>query len=135
MSDQASAIPLCASADLADGGRAHVFDLLEYGQPARGFVLRHGGKVIGYLNQCAHVPAEMDWKEGQFLDDSGQWILCSIHGAVYEPASGYCVGGPCRGSWSDFSIRMSLPPPCPEAAGPAFRSRRASPRTGSPPRG
>lgn len=95
--DQTPAIPLCASADLADGGRAHVFDLLEYGQPARGFVLRHGGQVVGYLNQCAHVPAEMDWKEGQFLDDSGQWIICSIHGAVYEPSSGYCVGGPCRG--------------------------------------
>lgn len=91
------AVPLCASADLADGGLAHVFDLLEYGQPARGFVLRHGGQVVGYLNQCAHVPAEMDWKEGQFLDDSGQWIICSIHGAVYEPATGYCVGGPCRG--------------------------------------
>jgi nitrite reductase/ring-hydroxylating ferredoxin subunit len=91
------AVPLCASEALQEGGLAHVFDLLEHGQPARGFVLRFQGQVVGYLNQCAHVPAEMDWKAGQFLDDSGQWIICSIHGAVYEPDSGHCVGGPCRG--------------------------------------
>ena len=88
---------LCASDDLADGGRGHVFDVLEHGQPARAFALRHGGRVVAYLNQCAHVPAEMDWQEGEFLDDSGRWILCAIHGAAYEPATGYCVAGPCHG--------------------------------------
>lgn len=88
---------LCDSSALADGGDAYVFDLLEYGQPVRAFVLRHDGRVVGYLNRCAHVPAEMDWQPGKFLDDSGRWILCSIHGAAYEPASGYCVAGPCVG--------------------------------------
>jgi hypothetical protein len=24
-----------------------------------------------------------------------RWILCSTHGAAYEPADGHCVGGPC----------------------------------------
>jgi phenylpropionate dioxygenase-like ring-hydroxylating dioxygenase large terminal subunit len=24
-----------------------------------------------------------------------RWILCSTHGAAYEPADGRCVGGPC----------------------------------------
>ena len=28
---------LCPSAELAEKGRAHVFELLHYGQPARGF--------------------------------------------------------------------------------------------------
>lgn len=90
-------VTLCPSTALVDGGRAHVFDLLEYGRPARGFVLRHDGRVVGYLNQCAHVPAEMDWNEGQFLDDSGRWIVCAIHGATYDPADGICIAGPCRG--------------------------------------
>ena len=31
---------LCASAELAERGRALVFDVLQYGQPARAFVLR-----------------------------------------------------------------------------------------------
>ena len=88
---------LCASAELADGGLAHVFDLLEYGRPARAFVLRFDGRVVGYLNRCAHVPTEMDWQEGHFLDDERRWIICSIHGAAYEPRDGRCVGGPCIG--------------------------------------
>ena len=37
----------------------------------------------------------MDWQPGEFLDADKRWILCSIHGAAYEPADGRCVGGPC----------------------------------------
>jgi Rieske [2Fe-2S] domain len=43
------------------------------------------------------VPTEMDWQAGQFLDLDKRWIICSIHGAVYEPANGHCVAGPCNG--------------------------------------
>lgn len=104
--DPPPAVALCAAADLQDGGDALVFDLLEYGQPVRGFVLRYQGVARAYLNRCAHVPAEMDWLPGKFLDDSGRWILCSIHGAAYEPTTGHCVAGPCRGkSLSMLSVR------------------------------
>ena len=96
---------LCASSDLEEGGRAYVFDVEENGRPARAFVLRHGGTVVGYLNRCAHVPAEMDWQEGQFLDADRRFILCSIHGASYDPHSGRCVGGPCgRGRLTALSV-------------------------------
>jgi len=97
MSEPLPSERLCASADLEDGGLAHVFDLLEWGQPARAFVLRFDGKPVGYINRCAHVPTEMDWQEGRFLDDDRRWIICSIHGAAYEPRNGQCVGGPCVG--------------------------------------
>jgi len=60
-------------------------------------VVRFLGTVYGYLNQCAHVPTELDWQEGQFFDHSGLYLMCATHGAVYEPESGRCVGGPCRG--------------------------------------
>jgi nitrite reductase/ring-hydroxylating ferredoxin subunit len=88
-------VALCAADALEDRGLAHVFDLLEYGRPVRGFVLRFDGRVVGYLNRCQHVPTEMDWQEGHFLDSAREWILCSIHGAAYDPADGRCVGGPC----------------------------------------
>lgn len=86
---------LCASDELAERGDAIVFDVLQYRQPARAFALRVDGKVVAYLNRCAHVPTEMDWQPGQFLDSERQFILCSIHGAAYDPGSGRCVGGPC----------------------------------------
>lgn len=93
--ERGPAQPLCASAELAERGDAVVFDVLQYGQTARAFALRIDGRVVAYLNRCAHVPAEMDWMPGQFLDADRHFILCSIHGAAYEPASGRCVGGPC----------------------------------------
>jgi nitrite reductase/ring-hydroxylating ferredoxin subunit len=86
---------LCPSAELAERGKAWVWDVLEYGRPARAFALRFDGAVVGYLNRCVHVPTELDWNPGEFLDSEQRYILCSIHGAAYEPAGGRCVGGPC----------------------------------------
>jgi nitrite reductase/ring-hydroxylating ferredoxin subunit len=90
-----AALPLCAAADLAERGQAVSFDVLLWRQPARAFALRFDGQVVAYINRCAHVPTEMDWQPGQFLDMDKRWILCSIHGAAYEPSDGRCVGGPC----------------------------------------
>jgi nitrite reductase/ring-hydroxylating ferredoxin subunit len=86
---------LCESSELAERGRAYVFDVLQWRQPARAFALRFDGRAVGYLNRCVHVPTEMDWQPGEFLDADRRFILCSIHGAAYEPSSGHCVGGPC----------------------------------------
>jgi nitrite reductase/ring-hydroxylating ferredoxin subunit len=86
---------LCRSDELAERGSALVFDVLQYGQPVRAFVLRFDGRVVAYLNRCLHVPTEMDWQPGRFLDSDKQFILCSTHGAAYEPLGGRCVAGPC----------------------------------------
>jgi nitrite reductase/ring-hydroxylating ferredoxin subunit len=86
---------LCASAELAERGRAVLFDVLLYREAVRAFALRFDGRVVAYVNRCVHVAAEMDWQPGEFLDSSRSFILCSIHGAAYEPANGRCIGGPC----------------------------------------
>lgn len=130
--------PLCASTELEERGRAWVWDVLQYGRPARAFAMRFDGRVVAYLNRCVHVPTEMDWQEGQFLDMDKRWILCSIHGASYEPANGRCVGGPCGSGrltavqvqeadgqvywYPSRDIRpvaFDEPPPAPGAAHPA----------------
>lgn len=95
MPESPGEIDLCASDALAESGRAVVFDVVLWGRPARAFALRFEGRVVAYLNRCAHVPAEMDWMPGEFLDADRQFILCSIHGAAYEPTTGRCIGGPC----------------------------------------
>ena len=86
---------LCASAELEEKGRAVLFDVLHYREPARAFALRFEGRVVAYLNRCAHVPTELDWQPGEFLDSGREFILCSIHGAAYQPHSGRCLAGPC----------------------------------------
>ncbi len=96
---------LCASEDLAERGKAVVFDVRHFREPARAFALRFEGRVVAYLNRCVHVPTEMDWQEGEFLDMNREFIMCSIHGAVYEPLGGHCVGGPCgRGRLTSLRV-------------------------------
>ena len=90
-----AAIQLCDARALEESGRAFVWNVLQFGQPVSAFALRFEGRVVAYLNRCAHVPAEMDWQPGEFFDADRRWLLCSIHGATYEPADGRCVGGPC----------------------------------------
>ncbi len=102
---QSAGIELCASQVLEERGRAWVWDVLQYGRSARAFALRFDGAVVAYLNRCVHVPTEMDWQPGEFLDIGKRWILCSIHGASYEPADGRCVGGPCgRGRLTPVAV-------------------------------
>lgn len=92
------AIPVCGSEALSDGGLAVRHDASFYGRPASVFFVRFRGVVHGYLNQCAHVPTELDWVEGQIFESTGLYLMCSMHGAIYEPDTGRCVGGPCRGA-------------------------------------
>lgn len=86
---------LCRADALVERGSALVFDVLLWREPARAFALRFDGRVVAYINRCAHVPTELDWLPGEFLDAERQTIVCSIHGARYEPGSGRCLGGPC----------------------------------------
>jgi nitrite reductase/ring-hydroxylating ferredoxin subunit len=88
-------LALCGSGELVEKGNAFVFDVLRFREPARAFALRFDGQVVAYLNRCLHVPTEMDWQPGEFLDSGREFIMCSIHGAVYEPLTGRCAGGPC----------------------------------------
>ncbi|MBC7940166.1 MAG: Rieske 2Fe-2S domain-containing protein [Chitinophagaceae bacterium] len=98
--------PLCTSVALAERGRAHGFDVLQYGRPERAFVLRFDGALRGYLNRCLHVPTQMDWQPGEFLDADRRFIVCSMHGAAYQPEDGRCVGGPCgRGRLTPVAVR------------------------------
>ena len=94
----AGAAPLarvCAADDLVEKGKGVVFDVVHFHEPARAFALRFDGRVVAYLNRCVHVPTELDWQPGEFLDGDREHIVCAIHGATYAPASGRCVGGPC----------------------------------------
>jgi nitrite reductase/ring-hydroxylating ferredoxin subunit len=69
--------------------------VLHYREPARAFAMRFDGKVVAYLNRCVHVPTELDWQPGEFLDSGKEFILCSIHWRRLRAAHGHCIGGPC----------------------------------------
>jgi nitrite reductase/ring-hydroxylating ferredoxin subunit len=86
---------ICASAELADGATGVRFELPTGSQ---GFAVRHCGTVRAYVNRCPHAGSELDWEPGRFFDESGLYLICSTHGALFEPGTGLCVAGPCRGA-------------------------------------
>jgi nitrite reductase/ring-hydroxylating ferredoxin subunit len=93
----AAARLICDAAALRDAGDGVRFEIEYHGERAPAFVVRHRGRVYAYLNRCAHVAMELDWRDGQFFDLEGRNLICSTHGALYAPASGRCLGGPCAG--------------------------------------
>lgn len=101
------AIALCAATELANGGLAVSFDVLYAGQTCRAFAIRYQGQVHAYLNRCAHVAMEMDFQPNRFFDSSGDWLICATHGALYQPQTGQCRGGPCRGGLIKITLSES----------------------------
>jgi len=89
---------VCACAQLPEGGCGVRFLVEHNGHIIPAFAVRHCGRVFAYLNRCAHKLVELDWQKGEFFDAERRYLVCATHGALYDPASGNCVGGPCRGA-------------------------------------
>ena len=106
-SDASSVIALCNAHDLVDEGDAVPFDVVYAGQTCRAFAIRHEGQPQAYLNRCTHVAMEMDYQPNKFYDLSGQWLMCATHGAYYQPDTGRCAGGPCRGGLVKIQLSES----------------------------
>ena len=85
------------SFDLHEKSLGLRFAIPQLGQFATGFVVRYHGRAHAYVNKCAHVPIELDWKQGEFFTTAKDYLICATHGAHYAPDTGYCVMGPCKG--------------------------------------
>ncbi len=88
---------ICNSEELQEKGKGVRFELPELGERVTAFVVRFNGTAYGYVNQCAHLPVELDWNAGDFFTQSQDFLICATHGAHYEPHTGHCVLGPCQG--------------------------------------
>jgi nitrite reductase/ring-hydroxylating ferredoxin subunit len=89
---------VCRSEALVDGGDGVRFEMGGDSTSHPAFAIRFAGRVHAYRNRCAHVGVELDWQPGRFFDADGIVLICSTHGALYDPATGDCRGGPCRGA-------------------------------------
>ncbi|MGH8180223.1 MAG: Rieske (2Fe-2S) protein, partial [Steroidobacteraceae bacterium] len=87
---------ICRLADLEEHG-SRAFTVGGGDWPLRGFVVRSGNDVRGYVNRCPHAGHPLDLRPGRFLTPAGALILCSSHGALFEKDGGSCLAGPCAG--------------------------------------
>ncbi len=89
---------ICPSLALEEGGRGARFRVNSLEGAERGFVVRYDGEARAFVNQCPHAFTELDWQPGLFFDEAGLYLMCSTHGALFDPANGLCIAGPCRGA-------------------------------------
>jgi nitrite reductase/ring-hydroxylating ferredoxin subunit len=89
---------ICSSAALVDGGAGVRFEVRRAGAALPAFVIRFGGTVHAYVNECRHQATELDWTPGEFFNAERLYLICATHGALYQPDTGWCVEGPCRGA-------------------------------------
>ncbi len=83
-------------AALEADGAARTFEYTDrLGQPAEGFVMRWRGELVAYQNRCPHWAVPVGFDEENFLE--GNDIVCPMHGARFNPATGECWSGPCIG--------------------------------------
>lgn len=86
-----------AVADVPPGTSAK-FPLRWRGATVEGFVVNVEGRYHAYVNRCAHAGTPLDWWPNEFFTDDGRLLICATHGALFEPDTGQCAGGPCGGA-------------------------------------
>ncbi|WP_374765116.1 Rieske (2Fe-2S) protein [Yunchengibacter salinarum] len=90
---------LCHLSDLPDhGGRALAFRD-HGGAELRLLVQRLNGTIRVFENRCPHVGTPLNLFGERFLNSDGTALICRTHGALFDPLSGRCVQGPCKGDF------------------------------------
>jgi nitrite reductase/ring-hydroxylating ferredoxin subunit len=63
------------------------------------FVCRFGKEYHAYVNECPHHHARLDWEKNNFYEPNYlKTLMCGKHGAQFDPETGVCVSGPCKGA-------------------------------------
>ncbi|MBI2205040.1 MAG: Rieske 2Fe-2S domain-containing protein [Candidatus Rokubacteria bacterium] len=86
----------CAASDVPPDTTA-TLRLVRDGRVVDAFLVHARDGYRAYVNRCPHVGTPLDLFPNEFLSDDGREIVCSTHGAIFEPATGRCLGGPCAG--------------------------------------
>ena len=71
------------------------------------FLINDHGDFHAYVNRCRHMPTPLDFIRDEFFSEGRRYLMCYTHGALYEPATGLCVGGPCKGE-SLYSLPVRI---------------------------
>ncbi|MGA1741202.1 MAG: Rieske (2Fe-2S) protein [Pseudohongiellaceae bacterium] len=61
------------------------------------FAVKKREQIFLYRNRCPHMHVPLNWEPDKFLNNSGDLIQCSTHGALFNIESGECLQGPCLG--------------------------------------
>ncbi|MDX2506969.1 MAG: Rieske 2Fe-2S domain-containing protein [Gammaproteobacteria bacterium] len=61
-------------------------------------IYRNKERAFAYINSCPHAGVPLEWNSDQFMSFDGFSLQCGTHGAQFEPSTGLCFYGPCKGA-------------------------------------
>jgi nitrite reductase/ring-hydroxylating ferredoxin subunit len=97
MSDGATPLRIASVDDVPEGGLLFTYRVGPFEES--GILLLVGGMPVAWKNLCRHLAVRLDCeRRGEITAPGSPHLVCQQHGARYDPASGECVAGPCRGS-------------------------------------
>lgn len=67
-------------------------------QPLPVVLVRWDRDIFAYRDACPHHGNRLDWGGEGFIDSNGLYLMCGKHGALFDPTTGCCIEGPCRGN-------------------------------------
>lgn len=83
--------------DIDDGG-AIALDLSFKSGRQSVIVTRKGERAAAFVNRCPHARWPLERFDGQFLFTPAGDLMCAAHGALFDPLTGACLGGPGTGA-------------------------------------
>jgi nitrite reductase/ring-hydroxylating ferredoxin subunit len=88
---------LCRLDEIGDPGGKGVAARAPDGRVVELVVVRSEGQLRAYVNSCPHVGTPLETIPDRFFTRDGRHLLCTTHGARFNPLSGRCGAGPCPG--------------------------------------
>lgn len=89
-------IVVCTNETL-DNNDFVIVDIEYFKKKHSAIVFRYLGRVYAYLNQCVHMPRQLNCEKNTVFDKDRKFLRCSMHGIVYDPVSGKSVSTMCNG--------------------------------------
>ena len=65
------------------------------------FIVRRDPDLFGYLNICPHASLPLNYREGEFLNQEGDRIVCTMHFAEFRIEDGFGTAGAAENCWLD----------------------------------
>lgn len=79
-------------------GCALLGEALIEGRSTPAIIIRSDGVVRAFLNRCPHAGWPLDTFDGRFIFAGDGSLICAAHGALFDPVTGACRGGPGTGA-------------------------------------
>lgn len=97
---------ICANGDLAEK-EFRIVPLQYKRKPITGIIFRFNQNLYAYVNQCVHMPRNLNCEANTIFDESEKLLRCSMHGIVYQPETGESISTRCNGERLQ-SIRLKV---------------------------